>query len=151
MKKKFITFMLCSVVALSACSNTAYEPALCPPPADDYQEPDNAPLSNPTRITAAQAYEMFSPEAIILDVRNEDEYLTGHIKNAILLPVNDLQERANELLLDFEQLILIYCRSGNRSARAATYLAELGFTRVYDFGGIIDWPYEIIAQQCTTK
>ena len=79
---------------------------------------------------------------ILLDVRSESEYDEGHIPGAILIPYTELEDRAEELL-DKEQLILIYCRSGRRSQIAAAILAELGYTNIQEFGGILDWPYEV--------
>lgn len=80
---------------------------------------------------------------IILDVRTDEEYAGGHIPGAILIPHDDIANQAEETLADKDQLILVYCRSGNRSRQAAEALAELGYTNVVDFGGINDWPYEI--------
>jgi phage shock protein E len=80
---------------------------------------------------------------ILLDVRTKEEYLTGHIKGSMLLPVDILKEEAEKNLKDREVTIFVYCRSGNRSATAAKILANLGYKNVYDMGGIIDWPYEV--------
>ena len=78
---------------------------------------------------------------IILDVRTEEEFAAGHIAGAILIPDYEIETRAGELLPDKHQLILVYCRSGRRSKNAASALAKMGYTRVKEFGGIIDWPY----------
>lgn len=94
--------------------------------------------NNSRRSTA-----MMNEEAIILDVREADEYESGHIPNAIQLSVNELEAKAIEVLSDKQQVILIYCRSGNRSAQASKILNKLNYEQVYDFGGINDWPYEI--------
>jgi rhodanese-related sulfurtransferase len=83
-------------------------------------------------------------EVIILDVRTEEEFKSGHIPNAILIPNESIGKTRPELLPDLEAEILIYCRSGNRSAQAAKKLIAMGYTKVYDFGGILDWPYEIV-------
>ena len=80
---------------------------------------------------------------IILDVRTEEEYNEGHIPNAILIPNTEIRERAELELTDQDQLILVYCRSGNRSKLAAAILVELGYTNVVEFGGINSWPYDI--------
>lgn len=80
---------------------------------------------------------------VILDVREYDEYNTGHIKNAKLLPVGEIFSRADEVIPNKNQLILVYCRSGNRSRKAASELSSLGYTNVKNFGGILDWHYEI--------
>ena len=83
---------------------------------------------------------------IILDVRTEEEFKEGHIEGAILIPNNELKERANEELPDKDSTILVYCRSGARSAMSAQELADAGYTNVYDFGGIIDWEYETVKE-----
>ncbi len=80
---------------------------------------------------------------IILDVRTQEEYDEGHIPGAILIPNTEIEDRAEENLPDKDQLILVYCRSGRRSKIAAENLAELGYTNIREFGGIIDWPYEV--------
>ena len=80
---------------------------------------------------------------VILDVRTDSEYAEGHIPGAVLLPDYEVEERAEEMLPDKDQLILVYCRSGNRSKTASTILAEMGYTNVKEFGGINSWPYEI--------
>lgn len=85
-------------------------------------------------------------KVIVLDVRTPQEYESGHIKNAILLPDYDLKEKASEFLANKSTPILIYCRSGRRSAQAAKTLSSLGYAFVYDFGGIIDWPYEVVKE-----
>lgn len=81
---------------------------------------------------------------IILDVRTEEEFAEGHIPNAVLLPDTEVKQRAEELLPDKEQTILVYCRSGRRSALAAQELADMGYTNVYDFGGILDWTGDVV-------
>ena len=80
---------------------------------------------------------------VILDVRTEEEYAQSHIPGAILIPDYEIEQKAEEILLDKDQMILVYCRSGRRSKNAAQALVELGYTDIREFGGIIDWPYEI--------
>ena len=87
---------------------------------------------------------MEESSVIILDVRTSEEYNEGHIPGAILIPDYEILETAEEILKDKNQTILVYCRSGNRSRKAANNLLYLGYQNVYDFGGIIDWPYEIV-------
>lgn len=97
------------------------------------------------KISAIEAKEfMENEELVILDVRTEEEYRGGHIENAILLPVNDIDNKVQEIITDKDTKILLYCRSGNRSATASKKLIQLGYTNVYDFGGINSWPYEIV-------
>ena len=94
-------------------------------------------------ITPEQAKQIIDAGgAVILDVRQPDEYATGHIRGAILLPVGEIEAQSATVLPDKNTKILVYCRSGNRSAVAAAALQTLGYTDVSDFGGIIDWPYD---------
>ena len=97
------------------------------------------------QITQEAAKEMMdTQEVIILDVREQDEYDSGHIPDAVLLPVGTIDEAtAAEVIPDKDATVLVYCRSGNRSKTAAAALAELGYTDVCEFGGINTWPYEI--------
>lgn len=81
---------------------------------------------------------------IIIDARTQEEYDEGHIENAILIPEYEIQEKAPELIPDKNALILVYCRSGRRSKIASEALVQLGYTNVKEFGGIIDWEYEIV-------
>lgn len=80
----------------------------------------------------------------LLDVRTQEEFDEGHIEGAILIPDNEIEARAEVELSDKEATLLVYCRSGHRSKLAAQALVDLGYTRVYEFGGIIDWPYDIV-------
>ena len=96
-------------------------------------------------ITAQEAKVLMDTEKdyIILDVRTQQEYDQGHIPGAILIPDTEIEDRAERELTDKDQLILVYCRSGRRSKLAAQSLVELGYTNIREFGGIIDWPYEV--------
>ena len=95
-------------------------------------------------ITAQQAKEIMDTQEdyVILDTRTQEEYEQGHIPGAVLIPYDEILEKAEKVLPDKDQLILVYCRSGRRSKLAAQDLADLGYTNVKEFGGIIDWPYE---------
>ena len=95
-------------------------------------------------ITAQQAKEIMDTQEgyVILDTRTEEEYETGHIPGAIVISHEQIKEKAEQVLTDNDQLILVYCRSGRRSKLAAQDLVDLGYTNVKEFGGIIDWPYE---------
>lgn len=97
-------------------------------------------------ITANEAYNIIESEEdfIILDVRTESEYASGHIKDSILLPYDEISIKAETVLPNKNKKILIYCRSGNRSSIAAKELSELGYTDIIDFGGIISWNYELV-------
>ena len=96
-------------------------------------------------ITAEAARQIMDTEEgyIILDVRTREEYDQGHIPGAVLIPDTEIKARAEEVLTDKDQLILVYCRSGRRSKLAAQILVELGYTNIKEFGGIIHWPYEV--------
>lgn len=96
------------------------------------------------KITAEEAKERMDKDdkVVILDVRTEEEHQEGHVPGAIVIPNETISSEPLEELPDMDQEILVYCRSGNRSAQAAKKLAEAGYTQVYDFGGIIDWPYD---------
>ena len=103
------------------------------------------PESGYRTITAGEAKEMMDSgsDCVVLDVRTREEYEQGHIPGALCLPLDSREQNAGELLPDRSRPILVYCRSGRRSANAAEKLAALGYTDVRDFGGILDWPYEV--------
>ena len=126
MKKGMILLVL--IMALSGCGAAPQESSA------GYQQ-----------ITAEEAKEMIDTldDEIILDVREQEEYDTKHIPDAILLPVGMIDEdRAEGVIPEKDSVVLVYCRSGNRSKTASNKLAQLGYTQVYEFGGINDWPYE---------
>ena len=99
-------------------------------------------------ITAQEAKKIMDTESeyVILDVRTEEEFAQGHIPGAILIPDYEIREEAESSLPDKDALILVYCRSGRRSKNAAQILAELGYTNIREFGGILDWPYETVTE-----
>lgn len=108
---------------------------------------DSIEEQNPVRvITAKEAKTMMDTleSYIIVDVREQSEYNAGHIDGAVLVPVGSIEDLAPELLPDKDQVLLLYCRSGNRSAHAAAKLFDMGYSNVYDFGGIRDWTYETV-------
>ena len=125
MKKK-IVIMACCLLILTGCA--------APQKAAEYR-----------RITVEEAKQVIDTEqgAIILDVRTQEEYDQGHIPNALLLPNTDISKQADTMLPDKNATILVYCRSGNRSKNASEELLAMGYTKVYDFGGINNWPYDI--------
>ena len=127
MKKLILLFL--AVMILTACG----------------QDKENDQEAVYMNITAEEAKEIMDTEEghIILDVRTQEEYNQGHIPGAILIPDTDIKDKAEEVLTDKDQLILVYCRSGRRSKIAAETLVELGYTNIKEFGGIIDWPYEL--------
>ena len=104
---------------------------------------------------AIKTYEQITPEEaknimdtqkgfVIIDARTQSEFDEGHIEGAILIPEYEITARAEEEIPDKDTLILVYCRSGRRSKIASEALIELGYTNVKEFGGIIDWQYEIV-------
>ena len=103
-------------------------------------------LNTYQQITAEEAKTIMDTENgyIIIDARTEEEFAEGHIENAILIPEYEIANHAEKELTDKEQLILVYCRSGRRSKIASEELVKLGYSNVKEFGGIIDWPYEIV-------
>lgn len=126
MKRLIIGFLI--VILLSGCAATKEE---------------NKIMYN--KITAEEAKEMIdTQEVIILDVRTQEEFKEKHIEGALLIPDYELANVAKSKLPDKNKKILVYCRSGNRSKSAARLLIDMGYTNVYDFGGIINWPYETV-------
>ena len=98
------------------------------------------------QITQEEAKNMMEEytDAIILDVREQDEFDAGHIPGAVLLPVGTItEETAKNVIGEKDAFVLVYCRSGNRSKTASDKLVALGYSNVYEFGGINTWPYEI--------
>ena len=124
----FVTILLCLI--LSACGG----------------ETAQGDVFMYEQITAETAKQIMDSgeEHIILDVREQEEFDAGHIPGAILLPYTEIEAKAETTLPDKDQLILVYCRSGRRSKIAAEALVNLGYTNVKEFGGIIDWPYEVV-------
>ena len=125
--KKLIIFLL-SLTLLTACAAPADKDI-------SYRQ-----------ITMDEAVVMMEEETgyVILDVRTQEEFDEAHIDGAILIPDYEINAKAESILKDKNQLILVYCRSGRRSKKAASELVSLGYTNVKEFGGIIDWPYETV-------
>ena len=126
---KKLIFLLLAVMMLTACG----------------QDKENDQGAIYVNITAEEAKQIMDSEEgyIILDARTQEEYDEGHIPGAIVISHEEITEKAEEMLPDKNQLILVYCRSGRRSKIAAEALVELGYTNIKEFGGIIDWPYEV--------
>ncbi|MBZ0291275.1 MAG: rhodanese-like domain-containing protein [Anaerolineae bacterium] len=99
---------------------------------------ENAAGSNPQDISPAQYQSQFEDvQHFLLDVRTPDEFASGHIANAVNIDVQSLSQHLNEVPKD--QPVVVYCRSGNRSAAAAQILKDAGYTQIYDMGGVLDW------------
>ena len=129
MKKKVIPALALLALVLTGCASS--------------QQPEDSAYR---QITMQEAVEMMEAEEegyIILDVRTEQEFASGHIPGAVLLPNESIGTEDPDCLPDKDQLILVYCRSGNRSKQASDKLARLGYTNVVEFGGINSWPGEI--------
>ena len=122
----FMLLISLSLFGLTACSNGS---------ANSYEQ-----------ITPEQAKTIMDTESeyIIIDARTTEEFAEGHIEGAILIPEYEIADRAEKELPDKDTLILVYCRSGRRSKIASEELVKLGYTNVKEFGGIIDWPYEVV-------
>lgn len=99
-----------------------------------------------TKITKEQAIKMMARDDghIIVDVRRKDEYDEGHIPGAVLIPNESINTEKPAELPDLDQVILVYCRTGRRSKEAAQKLFDMGYTNVYEFGGITDWTGEVV-------
>ena len=123
MRKQTIALLLALVLLLTACAQAA-----------SYEQ-----------ITQEEAKQIMDTTNgyILLDTRTQEEYDQSHIPGALLIPHTEIAQRAEEALPDKDQVILVYCRSGNRSKQASAALAELGYTNVKEFGGIHTWPYEV--------
>ena len=124
--KRILALIFAMLLVLTGCGETTAE--------NSYQQ-----------ITQEEAKEMMdTQEAIVLDVREQHEYESGHILGAVLLPVGTITEdTAAAVIPEPDSVVLVYCRSGNRSKTASKALVDLGYTNVYEFGGINTWPYEI--------
>ena len=124
--KRILVLILAMLLVLTGCRGSTLE--------NTYQQ-----------ITQEEAKEvMDTQEAIVLDVREQDEFDAGHIPGAVLLPVGTItKDTAAAVIPELDSVVLVYCRSGNRSKTASKALADLGYTNVYEFGGINTWPYEV--------
>ena len=146
--KKFLSlcaFLFLNIIIVSSCGGDVSVET----PNETESNALDAVVESPgyyyAMITQEQAKQLMDTQNnyVILDVRTEEEYNEGHIPGAILIPDYEIVERAEKELVDKNQLILVYCRSGRRSKLAAERLAWLGYKNVKEFGGIMDWPYEV--------
>ncbi len=134
MKRLMMLLLICMLV-LSGCAVLSAG-----------KEDGNMTISAYTKIDQETAKEMMLRDDghVIVDVRRQDEYDAGHIPGAILIPNESIGKERPKQLPDLDQIILVYCRSGNRSKQAAQKLADMGYTNVYEFGGINTWTGEIV-------
>ena len=137
MKKRssFITMMTAAILLLTACSATGQ-----PMDGEDM-------VRSFTQISQDEAKEMMKKDDghLIIDVRRQDEFEAGHIPGAVCIPNENIGTEQPEELPDLDQILLIYCRSGNRSTQASQKLFDLGYTNIVEFGGIQPWPGETVA------
>ena len=133
--KRFILLLSASLLFLTGCGTGKQE------------KEESGAAGAYRQISQEEALRMMKEETgyVILDVRREDEFEAGHIPGAILIPNESIEDTPPAQLPDRDQIILIYCRSGNRSKQAAQKLADMGYTAIYEFGGINTWPGEIVA------
>lgn len=136
--KKWIWILLAGVLLTACGQNTE---ATQPTETSQITQEEKTVYVN---ITAQQAKEIMDTQTgyVILDTRTQEEYDESHIPGAILIPYDEITKKAEDILTDKDQLLLVYCRSGRRSKLAAEDLVKLGYTNIKEFGGIIDWPYE---------
>ena len=133
MKLKRLIILVLAVACLAGCAN-------------ENQESEVTTSVSYEQISQDEAKNIMDTESgyVIIDARTQEEYDSGHIEGAILVPEYEIADRAEQELPDKSQLILVYCRSGRRSKIASQALADLGYTNVKEFGGIITWEYEIV-------
>ena len=146
----FTAVLICSAI-LAACSPAAPREAMA-----STQSPSPSPAEEPADETSEEAYHKITAEeakqmmdegnATVVDVRTAEEYAAGHIPGSILVPVEAICDTKPVELPDTEAVLLVHCRTSIRSKRASDQLVELGYKHVYDFGGIVDWPYETVTE-----
>lgn len=140
--KRFISFFILALISAATLTGCATEltPTLTVEPE---RRPQGETVIN-QKISAEEAKKMMDAGGVtVVDVRSAAEYAMGHVPGAALVPLDTLAAQAKTALPDLDATLLVYCRSGNRSGAAAKMLKDLGYTKVYDFGGIMDWPYEV--------
>ena len=141
MKYHILLFLL--GIILTGCTATTTS-QIAPP---DEPTVTSALMAEYRKITAEQAMEKMNKIDgwVLLDVRTEEEFKEEYIEGAILIPDNEISSRIESEIPNKDIIIFVYCRSGRRSANAAYEMVNMGYTNVYDFGGIIDWPYDVIS------
>ena len=141
---KRITLFLITVLSAAMIFTGCAQPNSTASPAGKADEKSSSKQAFQI-IAADEAKKMMDEGNVtIVDVRRQDEYDAGHIKDAILIPNESIGDTAPAELPDKDAVLLVYCRTGIRAKEASQKLADLGYTHVYDFGGITDWPYDIV-------
>ncbi len=138
--KRFFIVTMMLLVLLAGCASGTRE--------QEMEGGGGSMADGYTRISQDEARVMMAEDDghIIVDVRRQDEFDSGHIPGAVCIPNEGIGTKQPEELPDKEQVILVYCRSGNRSRQAAQKLYDMGYTNVYEFGGIIDWDGEVVTE-----
>lgn len=134
----FVLLLLAAVIGTAVCRVHDTKPS---------------PAPAPQKISAEEAKRIMDSgeQYFLLDVRTQEEFDAQHIPGAVCIPDSELSSRSGELPQERDTLILVYCRSGRRSALSAEVLAGLGYTAVRDFGGIIDWQYETVEEAVVSE
>ena len=150
--EKCLILVLLAMLLLAACTQVKETPGTTAASTTSSQTTGNSTTATTQKpeavylnITAQEAKQIMDTQTgyVILDTRTQEEYDEGHIPGAIVISHDEILEKAENVLTDKNQLILVYCRSGRRSKLAADDLVKLGYTNIREFGGIIDWPYDI--------
>lgn len=137
LKKSLVALFLAVCILLAACGSSAVE--------GGGKTEDNSGAYH--KITAETAKQMMDEGNVtVVDVRTEEEYKSGHIPGSILVPNEEIGTEQPQELPDLDSVLLVHCRTGIRSKEASDKLVKIGYKNVYDFGGIIDWPYETVEE-----
>ena len=137
MKKYFLVLLLMAMILLLIGGCTEKTGVVI-------EEPDNQAVYHKISQEDAKKRMDSDQDVLIIDVREKSEYDSGHIIDAVLVPLGSIAQEIGEVAPDKDTVLLVYCRSGSRSKTAANDLVNLGYTEVYDFGGINTWPYDIV-------
>ena len=132
MKKVFVILLMICLI----CSGCGESPGVDSGVSGEYQ-----------KISAQQAKDIMDGDDpyILLDVRTAEEFNSQHIEGAVNIPVDEIGQSISAEIPDKDTLVLVYCRSGGRSASATQEMSRMGYTNVYDFGGIINWPFDTVS------
>lgn len=145
--KRNLFALLAALLLLTACQAIPVAESQAPKTSSATQKEGPTMAGEYHKITAEEAKTKMDTETVtIVDVRTMEEYQEGHVSGAILVPNESISNEMPESLPDQEAVLLVYCRSGRRSKEAAEKLLAIGYQNVYDFGGIIDWPYDIVKE-----